>query len=354
MFALAAGSKPGEWVNLSIGQPDFAASPALKKAAQAAIQDDFNGYAPTAGLPELRAKIAKKLQVENGIKAQPEEIIVTSGTSGGLLLAFGMLLNPGDEVIVPDPYFVLYKQLLDFLGVKVVLWDTYGSNFHLEAQDLEKLITSKTKLLLLNSPNNPTGAVYSQGELGAVAAVAQQHQLMILSDEIYEKFDYDQKFFSIGSIYPETITLGGFSKSLAIPGWRVGFAHAPETVIEQMAKLQQYSFVCAPSMAQKALVEAWDQVGIEKEVAEYRRRRDSIYQGLQDHYQLAYPEGAFYVWIKIPENQPDLVQQLLDRKVLIVPGEVFSKKAGYFRISLASRKEDLKKGIVILQDLAKN
>jgi aspartate aminotransferase/aminotransferase len=351
VFALAAGSKPGEWINLSIGQPDFPTPKDLKKAAQAAIENDFNSYAPTLGLPDLREKIAQKLQVENGISTKSEEVMVTSGTAGGLLLAFGVLLDPGDEVIVPDPYFVLYKQLLDFMGVKVVLWDTYASNFHLEADDLEKLITPKTKLLILNSPNNPTGAVYSQKELEAVAEVAKRHNLTILSDEIYEKFDYDNKFFSIGSIYPKTITLGGFSKSLAIPGWRVGWAQAPEAVIEQMNKLQQYSFVCAPAPAQKALVEAWDQVSIKSEVAEYRQRRDLIWQGLKDYYDLAYPEGAFYGWVKIPKGKPNLVRELLEHKVLMVPGEVFSRRAGYFRISLAAQEEDLKKGIEVLQEL---
>jgi aspartate aminotransferase/aminotransferase len=351
VFALAAGSKPGEWINLSIGQPDFPTPKDLKKAAQAAIENDFNSYAPTLGLPDLREKIAQKLQVENGISTKSEEVMVTSGTAGGLLLAFGVLLDPGDEVIVPDPYFVLYKQLLDFMGVKVVLWDTYASNFHLEADDLERLITPKTKLLLLNSPNNPTGAVYSQKELEAVAEVAKRHNLTILSDEIYEKFDYDNKFFSIGSIYPKTITLGGFSKSLAIPGWRVGWAQAPEAVIEQMNKLQQYSFVCAPAPAQKALVEAWDQVSIKSEVAEYRQRRDLIWQDLKDYYDLAYPEGAFYGWVKIPKGKPNLVRELLEHKVLMVPGEVFSRRAGYFRISLAAQEEDLKKGIEVLQEL---
>ncbi|MFC1623466.1 pyridoxal phosphate-dependent aminotransferase, partial [Patescibacteria group bacterium] len=318
----------------------------LKAAAKKAIDENRNAYSPTMGIVELRKKIADKLKSENGIDASFEDVMLTLGVSGGLTLAFSACFDEGDEVIVADPYFVLYKQILDYLGVDIVFLNTYP-DFHIDARKLEELVTPRTKGIILNSPNNPTGAVYSKEELEEVVAVARLHDILIISDEVYEKFDYQKKFFSVGSIYEKTLTLGGFSKSHFVTGWRVGFAHGPNEIIEAMNKLQQYTFVCAPTPFQYALTEEFD-VSNEKEADEYKENGEFVYEKLKNKYELSIPEGAFYVFVKIPEDRPDFVQELLDEKLVVVPSEVFSRNKGYFRLSFAISKENLEKGVDIL------
>lgn len=339
-------------INFSIGQPHFAAPESLKKAAKQAIDDNYNTYMPTQGYLPLREKIAKKLNDKNSISASTEDVMVTSGTSGGIFLLFSSVLNEGDEVILPDPYFVLYKQVLDFLGVKTVLLDTYP-NFRLDSEKIEELVTDKTKMIIINSPNNPTGVVYTKEELEGIAEVAQKHDLLIMSDEIYENFDYDKKFFSIGSIYNKTITLNGFSKSHSITGWRIGYVHGPAEVIAAMNKLQMYTFVCAPSFAQVALAECFKLDSLEKEFAAYKKKRDYLYENLKDKYELSIPEGAFYAFVKIPNKykEENFVQKLFEKKLLVVPGDVFSNCNNYFRLSFAVDDEVLERGVSILNSI---
>jgi aspartate aminotransferase/aminotransferase len=346
VFDLAAKNK-GEYVNFSIGQPHFKTSAKLKKAAKKAIDENFNSYAPTKGLLSLRQEIAKNLLASRKIQANSENIIVTSGTSGAIFLLFSSIFDPGDEVILPDPFFVLYKQVLVFLGVKIKYLDTYP-DFHLDSEKLKKLITKKTKAIILNSPNNPTGAVYAEKEIREVAKVCKKNNLLIISDEIYDAFDYDRKFFSPALVYDKTIILSGFSKSHSITGWRVGYAYGPSEIIEAMNRLQQYTFVCAPSFVQYAMLSNVENLP-QKEIAQYKKKREFVYENLKDLYDLNIPEGAFYAFIKIPEKQKNFMEKLLKNKLLVVPGEVFSARKGYFRISFAVSDEELKKGIAILR-----
>ncbi len=334
-------------VNLSIGQPHFSTPISLKKVAKDAIENDFNSYMPTQGYLPLREKIVEKLFKRNKIKASVDEVIITSGVSGGIFLLFSSVLNKGDEVILFDPYFILYKQVLDFLGVKIILLDTYP-DFRIDSKKLENLVTSKTKMIIINTPNNPTGIVYTQKELEGVAEVAKKHNLLIMSDEIYEEFDYDKKFFSIGSIYDKTITLNGFSKSHSITGWRVAYVHGNCEIISAMNKLQQYTFVCAPSFAQIALANDFEPKELKPEFDNYKKKRDFVYESLKNKYELNIPEGAFYAFIKIPKNRKDFIKEMLDKKLLIIPGDVFSLRDDYFRLSFAVTDEVLEKGIKIL------
>lgn len=349
VFELAAQGG-NNYINLSIGQPDFEVPIALKEEIKRAVSHNLNSYTPTLGLFNLRKTIANKLCKENSIQAEVEEVIVTSGVSGALFLLFNSVLDPGDEIIVPEPYFVLYKQVLDLLDVKMVPLDTYPS-FHLDGGELEKLITTRTKAIILNSPNNPTGAVYGQGELEKVAEVASRHGLLVISDEIYEKYDYDKQFFSIGSIYKNTVTLNGFSKSHAITGWRLGYAHGPREIIEAMNTLQQYTFVCAPSMVQAAMLEYSDKKNSIDINLKYKNKRDYLFDNLKDLYELNKPEGAFYSFIKIPDKRENFIDELIKHNLLIVPGNVFSKRNDYFRVSFAVNDEILKKGVEILRKL---
>ncbi len=350
VFELSANNK-GDLIDFSIGQPHFNTPERLKKAIGESVFNDFNKYAPTKGFLNLRKKISVKLKKENNILAKPENIIVTLGVSGGIFLAIATLFNRGDEVILPDPYFVLYDQFFRFFGVKVVYWSTYP-DFHLKNDKLEKLITSKTKAVIINSPNNPTGAVYEEDEIRELLKIAKKNELFIISDEVYEKFDYDKKFFSPGGIYNKTITLNGFSKSHLITGWRVGYVHAENKIISAMNKLQQYTFVCAPSPAQMAIKNEWN-LDLSSYVGEYKINRDYLVENLNPSLKLNIPEGAYYAFIKKPRNHYDFIKKLIKNNVLVVPGEVFSRKKDYFRLSFAVDLATLKKGIKIINKISK-
>ena len=296
VFDLAAKLK--DPINLSIGQPHYDVPEAVKKATIAAIESGKNRYTPTQGIPELRSKVKRYLERSRG-GWTGEDLFIISGTSGGLVLAFLTLVDDGDEVIIPDPYFVMYKHLVNLCGGKPVFVDTYP-DFKLRPEKLEAAITPRTKLVLLNSPSNPTGAVYSKSDLAAIAKVLERHNLLAVSDEIYEFFTYDEKFTSLVEVYPKrTLLLGGFSKTWSMTGWRLGYAAGPADVISQMVTLQQYSFVCAPSMVQEGGVVALD-VDPSPYREEYRRKRDMIYEGLVQSFEVERPGGAFYIFPKVP------------------------------------------------------
>lgn len=237
-------------VNLSIGQPDFDVPGEIKEEAIKAINEGANKYTLTQGIPELRDVLLEYLKKERGVNA--ESIIITSGVSGALTLALMALVDQGDEVIIPDPAFVIYKHLVNFCGGKSVFVDTYP-DFKLTAERIQPHITNKTKLIVINSPANPTGVMSEPLELKDIAELAKRHNLLLISDEIYHDYNYNNEFESIGKYYDKTLVLDGFSKSFAMTGWRLGYAAGPDTIIKEMIKLQQYTFVCAPSFSQYAV-----------------------------------------------------------------------------------------------------
>jgi aspartate/methionine/tyrosine aminotransferase len=349
VFEMAAKNK-GMFVNLSIGQPHFKASKKLKDSAKEAVFGDANGYLQTKGILELRQEIALNLRKTRKIKVDPERIIVTNGVSGAIFLLFSSIFDPGDEVILPDPYFVLYKEILHFLEVKIKILNTYP-DFRIDPRKLSELISPKTKAIIINSPNNPTGVVYDRKEIERIVDVVKREKIWIISDEIYSNFDYEKKFFSPASIYEKTILLDGFSKSHSVPGWRIGYTYGPEEVIEAMNKLQQYTFICAPSFAQVAML---GNVALfpKKEIEAYKKKRDFVYQNLKDLYEFKKPDGAFYAFLKIPTGAKNFQEELIRQEILVVSGDVFSKKKNYFRISFAVSDEDLKKGVEILRKIA--
>jgi len=348
MFEMA--SKIDNPINLSIGEPDFAMPENVRQKAIEAIQNGLTKYTPTTGIKELKEGILKKLERENGIKAGMESIIVTSAASGALSAIFTTLLERGDEIIIPDPYFVLYKQLAIqneaipvFVGTK--------DDFSLDIGAIEKAVTGKTKAIIINSPNNPTGKVYSEEELRKLAEAAKKHDLIVISDEIYEKFCFGKKHFSIGSIYENTITVNGFSKSHAMTGCRVGYCAGPKEIIQEAIKVQQFNFVCAPTAFQHACVEALG-TGVENHIEEYKERRDLVYEGLKGKYKLTKPEGAFYAFIKYPFNGEEFIKKCVENRLLVVPGKTFSEHDTHFRISFAESRETIRKGIEILNRIA--
>jgi len=350
VFALGATLKDA--VDFSIGQPDFDTPQELKEEAIKAIRAGQNKYSQTAGDNLLREKIAGEVKKEFGW-ANPA-VLVTSGVSGGLLLAFLALIDPGDEVIIPDPYFVIYKQLVNMLGGRCVFVDSYP-DFKLPVEKIAGGITAKTKMIIVNSPCNPTGAVYSEQEIKALAEIAAKKDILVISDQIYEKFCYDSSFSNIAKHYEKTLLLRGFGKSYAMTGWRLGYATAHESlknVIEEMTKIQQYTFVCAPTPFQKAAIAALD-YDTSDFVAAYRKKRDILYEGLKDKFEIVKPSGAFYAFVKAPgKSATEFVEKAIKNKVLVIPGNVFSEKDTHFRISYATSDQKIRQGVEILHRLA--
>ena len=350
VFALAAELKNP--VNFSIGQPDFDVPEPLKEEALKSIREGLNKYSQTAGDSLLKQKITEQIAGEFGW--DEPAILVTSGVSGGLLLAFLALINPGDEVIIPDPYFVMYKHLVNMLGGKCVFVDSYP-HFDLPVVKIAEAITDKTKMIILNSPCNPTGVVYSQEQIKNLAEVAADKDIIILTDEIYEKFCYDGKCTSIAKYYDKALILRGFSKSYAMTGWRLGFAAAQKSlkpVIEEMTKIQQYTFVCAPTPFQKAAIAALD-YDVTDLVDAYRQKRNLLYEGLKDKFELVKPGGAFYAFVNSPgKSATQFVERAIKNNLLVIPGNVFSEKDTHFRISYATSNEKIEQGVEILCNLA--
>jgi aspartate aminotransferase/aminotransferase len=350
VFDLAAKMK--DPINFSIGLPDFDVPEPAKAAAIQAIQKGHNRYTQTQGIAELREKLRKSLSTEIG--RDLGEPLITSGVSGGLFLAILATINPGDEAIFLDPYFVMYKHLMTMAGGKAVPVDSYP-DFRFHPSRVEAAITPKTKLLILNSPSNPTGVVMTQSEVDAAINLAKKHDLLIVSDEIYEPFLYGQasaKLPSPASTYEKTIVLRGFSKSHAMTGWRLGYAAGPEAILAQMAKLQQYTYVCAPSPLQYAAVAAMD-LDMSASVAAYRTKRDIAFDMLSKKFEVVKPDGAFYIFPKAPPGTTAsaFVEKAIANNVLIIPGNVFSEHQTHFRISYATTNEKLRQGCAILNSL---
>jgi len=351
VFALAA--ELNDPVNFSIGQPDFDVPDPIKEAAIEAIRAGNNRYSQTAGDAQVIERLKQKVQTAYNWQNPP--LMLTSGVSGGLLLAFMALVNPGDEVIVPDPYFVMYKHLVNMLGGKCVFVDTYP-DFKLSAQRIAAAVTPKTKLILLNSPANPSGVVNTRQEIEQVAEVARKHNLIIVSDEIYEDFNY-AGHFSAAQLYERVLVLKGFSKTYAMTGWRMGYAVCHPTMaplLEKMLMIQQYTFVCAPSPFQMSLLTALDYC-MDEYVASYRAKRDRMAEGLSGTYELVKPEGAFYMFPKVPSQYPNatqFVKKAIANNLLVIPGNVFSERDTHFRISYATTDEKIEQGIAILKRLA--
>ena len=357
VFDLAASLE--QPLNLSIGQPDFDVPEVIQEAAITAIRQGFNKYTQTQGVADLRNQVMAQLSAEfpkTYTDAAWEElgVLITSGVSGGLMLALLTCAGPGDEVLIPDPYFVMYKHLVTLSGATPVMVDTYP-DFHLTAERVEPLITERTKMLLFNSPSNPTGIVAPPNVCQSLAELCEQRDVLLLSDEIYDVFCYREGGLPSPVVTSgDTLLLRGFSKTYAMTGWRLGYAVGPKPIVEQMTKLQQYSFVCAPSMVQMAGVAAMS-VDMSSHVEAYRRKRDLVVETLSPHFELAVPEGAFYAFVKVPESlgltATQFVEQAVARNVLIIPGSVFSQRDTHFRLSYACDDTTLTKGLDVLVKL---
>jgi aspartate aminotransferase/aminotransferase len=349
IFDLAATLKSP--IDFSIGKPDFDVPDALKDDCVSHIRAGRNAYTPSAGLPELKDKLLTQARATGG---RPDAAIVTCGVSGALTLAILALAGPGDDVLIPDPYFVSYKQLVSLAGARPVLYSTYPS-FSGILEPIRRAFTDKTKLVILSSPANPTGVSASSEELNEAVKFIESRGAVILSDEIYSAFCYDAPFKSVGSISNNAVVLGGLSKTHAMTGWRLGWALGPAPFIDAMTKFQQFTFVCAPSMVQYAALKALD-MPVDNVVVEYRRKRDMICGGLETlGYRFVKPDGAFYVFPEAPGgNGTAFVERALKRNLLLVPGGVFSAKDTHFRIAYAVSDEMMARGLDALAELIKS
>ncbi len=352
VFALGATLK--DPVNLSIGQPDFDVPQPVKEAAAQAIRNGQNRYSQTMGEASVLEQLRPRVEADTGWDRP--QVMLTSGVSGGLLLAFMAMINPGDEVIVPDPYFVMYKHLVRMLGGTCVFVDSYP-DFKLPVEKIAAAVTDKTKIIVLNSPSNPTGEIYSEQEIKAVAEIARQHDLILLSDEIYEMFCYEGEHLCVGRYYDKTMVLKGFGKSFGMTGWRLGYAACSERLkplMEAMLMIQQYTFVCAPTPFQHALPTAMNH-DMSDYVQVYREKRDLLYDGLKDAFTLHKPGGAFYMFARTPQRYAcatDFVKEAISNNVLIIPGNVFSERDSHFRLCYTTSEAKIRQGVEILCRLA--
>jgi len=337
-------------INLAIGQPDFPMPQAARTAAREAVDAGRNGYTQTQGIPELRARLEERARAETG---QPgRKLCVTSGSSGALVLVLMALVDPGDEVILFEPAFVMYRPLVEFLGGRCVIVDT-SPTFRIDVDAVAAAITPRTRAILLNTPSNPTGFVAPADTVRDLARLAERAGVTLVSDELYRSFCYDEPFHSPAAHSDRVVVIDGFSKSHAMTGWRVGWVHGPPEVVDACTMLQQYTFVCAPQVGQWAAIAALD-APMDVPLAECRRKRDRLMAGLAEHYRFVKPGGAFYLYPEAPGGSGRRFAEIAAEreKLIVVPGSVFGGADTHFRIAYTVTDRTLDRGIEALRRLA--
>lgn len=351
-------------ISFGAGEPDFETPEVIKEAAIKAIREGKTHYTPIGGISELKKTIAKKFKVENNLDYLPEEIVVSNGAKHSLTNAIEAVVNPGDEVIISSPYWVSYSEMIKLAkGTPVFVETKFEEGFLLKAEDVEKKITSKTKAIIINSPNNPTGCVMGYESLKKIGELAVKHNLVIISDEIYEKLVYGEKHISIASISPEikerTITINGVSKAYAMTGWRIGYLAAPKHIAKGILDLQGHMTSNPNSIAQYATIAALEMDGgiIELMRKEFEARRDYMYEALSKikGFKLPpQPEGAFYIFVNIEDfkmNSVEFSNYALEKAhVALVPGAAFGMD-NFVRLSYANSLNEIKEGMEMLKKI---
>jgi aspartate/methionine/tyrosine aminotransferase len=357
--AMAMERAGREVIHMEIGRTDFDTPSAVKEAAKKALDEGWVHYTSSMGLLELRRAVAEKLRRENGIEADPEkEILAVAGASHGMAITLMTVLGAGEEIIIPEPMYLFYLDWAEYLEAKTVPLPCFPHNgFQITQESLEACLTPRSKAILLNSPHNPTGTVLDRNSLQAVARVAIEHDLLVISDEIYEKIIYEPfQHFSIASfpgMKERTVTLNSFSKGHAMDGWRIGYLAASADLVWELEKGQQHTMINPATFSQIGALTALkmgDRI-IRPMVDEYARRKKLMME-MADQAGLSYfpPRGAFYFWLRHGVTKIDgwgLVDYLLDRHgVAITPGDIFGPSGkGYLRISYSNSMENLKKGM---------
>jgi aspartate aminotransferase len=353
-------------INLSIGEPDFKTPKHICEAAKQAIDNGFHAYTPVAGIPELRKAIAEKFKRDNNIDWKLENVIVSTGAKHSLANALAVMVNPGDEVIIFAPYWVSYSEMVKLVeGTSVILEGAFDNDFKVTPEQLEAAITDKTKVIMYASPNNPTGSVYSEAELRAIAAVIEKHEnIFVLADEIYEYINFrEEGHFSMGSIpaiKERVITVNGMAKGFAMTGWRIGFVGAAKWIVDGIDKLQGQVTSGTNSIAQRASVVAWDDMTAPETMKRaYLVRRDLVIGLLKEipGFKVNVPEGAFYAFPDVSyyfgktdgevtiNNSDDLSMWLLEKVFVATVGGGSFGAPNCIRISTAASDEALKEAV---------
>ena len=347
-----------EVISLGVGEPDFVTPWHICEAAISSLEKGYTMYTSNSGMPELRQELSRYLKDSYNLAYDPDsELLITVGVSEGLDLAMRAVLDPGDEVIIPDPCYVSYDSCVILGGGTPVMVPTYQeNNFEISAADIEPRITSRTKAILIGYPANPTGAVLGTDKLTQIAEVARRHQLLVISDEIYAKLVYGVEHTCLASL-PEmkerTILLGGFSKAYAMTGWRIGYAAGSREIIAAMTKIHQYTMLCASIMGQVAAIEALKsgEASTAEMVEEYNRRRLVIVKGLNDIGLPCFePRGAFYAFPSIKgtgmTSEKFAERLLIEEEVAVVPGSAFGQHGeGYVRCCYATSLADIEEAL---------
>jgi len=345
-------------VSFAAGEPDFDTPDFIKDSAINAIKSGFTKYTPTTGTPELKKIICEKFKKDNSLDYSPSQIVVSCGAKHSIFNALMVLIKRLDEVIIPLPFWVSYPEMVNLCEGRAVFIKTLAeNNFKITVKDLENHVTVKTKVLILNSPSNPTGCVYNLKELKEIAGICAAKKIFVISDEIYEKIIFDNhKHISIASLGQEiadlTITVNGLSKSYAMTGWRIGYLGAPQDIVEAISKLQDHSTSNPNSIAQKAAVAALSMPGdfIKNMVNEFQKRRDYAIDKLNKMKKISYvlPDGAFYIFCDISKtglNSLAFAERLLNEAdVAVIPGVAFGRD-DFIRISFATSIEQIEKGL---------
>jgi len=363
-------------IGFGVGEPDFDTPKYIQDAAVDAINKGYTRYTPTSGIMELKKAIIDKFQKDNNLSYSADQIIVSTGAKQCLSNTFQAILNPGDEVIVPLPYWVSYPELIKLAdGIPVFANTEESNNFKYTKEELNKIVTNKTKAILINSPNNPTGTVYTEKELKMLSEFAKENDLFIISDEIYEKLIYgESKHISVASLsedaYNRTIVINGVSKTYAMTGWRLGYAAASNEIIKLMSNIQSHTTSNANSITQHAAVAALngDTTTIDSMVLEFEKRRDYMVERINSIKNLSCvkPDGAFYVMVNITkilnkELNSELIKDSLDfskyllevEKVAVVPGDGFGV-SHFVRLSYATSMKNIQEGLNRIAEFMEN
>lgn len=354
--------------HFELGRPDFDTPDFIKKACITALQEGNVFYTSNYGLEKLRNAISDKLKKENGLTYDLNEILVTAGVSEAVWDVLCTILNPQDEILIPDPGWINYKNISSWLQTKAVYYTLKEeNNYQIQINELEQLITPKTKAIVLINPHNPTGAIISNEIMEKLTILVQKHDLFVLSDEIYEQIVYDDKpiksFASMPGMKERTFVLNGLSKAYSMTGWRIGYVAAPAAYIKAINKIHQHNTTCASSFIQEASIEAlkYGSEAISKMVQEYQKRRNYVVKEINSipNIHCFLPQGAFYAFINIKEtgySSQNIADALLERTgVATVPGNVFGPSGeGYIRLSFAASQQELQEGIKQIKNFFEN
>ena len=334
-------------INLSVGQPDFDVPSNIIEAMYVAAKEGKNKYPPTQGVDKLRRKILEKKKIKNS----DIDVVITPGATAAIFIALTTCFNEQDEILIADPYYVQYLEMLKILNIIPRIVDTYP-DFKFNLEKIKKYITPKTKGIIINSPNNPTGVLLKNNELEEILQYAKTNNLVVIYDEIYKDFNFSKENLDLTDIYNNVIVINGFSKTYAMTGWRLGYAIANKVLVERMTRIQAQIYTSASSIIQYGAIEALD-TDMTSFIDKYKERHKYVKNNLSKYYNISNSEGGFYFFVEVPKelnmNATEFCKYAITKNLVLIPGKVFSQYDTHFRFSICQDIEELKKAIDILK-----